>query len=198
MTTNDFDSWLNYHSAAFPSVGDWIKKHPETVRFWEMAMAEASVQDAKAATDEMVSGVLDEPKGYGQHPRVIARRARELALARKSSLRVVNGQPVFSCSLCHDEGYVPVVDPVHYRNGTFRPCYVFCTCSAGDSRASRRPTGGGKRRETPRYDRRRMFALDPEKTGSELKVEFRAWLSGGRVTELPGYESGFESYNAAG
>lgn len=198
MTKNDFDSWMKYHTAAFPSVGDWLKKHPETIRFWEMALADASVQDAKAATDEMVSGTLEEPKGYTSHPRSIAKRAREISLGRKSSLRVVDGEPVYGCSLCLDEGYVPVVDPVHFRDGTFRPCYVLCTCSTGNRKANHRPDGSGKRRETPRYDRAKMFALDPELTGAQLKRDFQSWLNGGRVKELPGYESEFDAYNAAG
>ncbi len=198
MTSNDFQTWVDYHSAAFPAVADWLRKHPETVKFWAKALDGAELRDAKAATDEMATGTLEEPKGYGQHPRVITKRAREIGSARSGGLRVVDGQPVYGCPLCHDDGFVPVVDPIHFRNGTFRPCYVICTCHAGDQRAYARPTGSGKRRETPRYDKRRMFAIDPESRESGQRAAFTAWLDGGRVAELPGYDSGFDSWNEAG
>lgn len=196
MTSNDVVDWIRYHSDAFPSVGDWIGKHPETVKFWGKAFDGVDLRDAKAATDEMASGKLDEPKGYSSHPRVISKRARELAFARGGQ-QVIDGQRVFGCGLCADSGYVPVVDPVHYRNGTFRACYVICTCGTGDQRAHARPIGNGKPRQTPRYDRSKMFALDPELTDAQLRVDFAAWLSGGRVKDLPGYDRGFDAWNEA-
>lgn len=195
MTNNDFTSWIEYHSAAFPALGDWLRKHPETLKFWAKALDGASIQDARTATDEMAAGDLEEPKGYGQHSRVIAKRARELSLARSASLRVVDGEPVYGCLLCLDEGYVAVVDPVHFRRGTFRPCYVLCTCATGERKANQRPAGSGQRRETPRYDRAKMFALDPEMTDAQNRQDFAAWLGGGRVKDLPAYERAFDDFN---
>lgn len=197
MTSNDFEAWIAYHSAAFPTIGDWLRKHPETVRFWEKAFDGIDLRDAKAATDEMASGKLDEPKGYSSHPRVISKRARELAFSRGGQ-QVIDGQRVFGCGLCADSGYVPVVDPVHYRNGTFLACYVLCTCGTGDQRAHARPSGGGKPRQTPRFDKSRMFALDLERPESELRESFRQWLGGGRVASMPAYEPAFADYNEAG
>jgi hypothetical protein len=190
--------WIRYHSDAFPSVGDWIGKHPETVKFWGKAFDGVDLRDAKAATDEMAAGKLDEPKGYSSHPRVISKRARELGSARSSGLRVVDGQRVFGCHLCQDSGYVPVVDPVHYRKGTFRECYVLCTCGMGDQRAHARPIGGGKIRETPRYDKSQMLAMDLEIPQSELKQDFERWLGGGRVASLSAYEPAFDDFNEVG
>ena len=112
MTSNDFAEWARYHGEAFPSLADWLEKHPETVKFWVKAMDAVDVRDAKTATDEMASGRLDEPKGFGQHPKVIAARARQIGASRAASLRVVDGERVYDCPLCLDEGFVPVVDPV--------------------------------------------------------------------------------------
>lgn len=198
MTSNDFAEWARYHGDAFPSLADWLEKHPETLKFWAKALDGVDVRDAKTATDEMASGRLDEPKGFGQHPKVIAARARQIGASRAASLRVVDGERVYDCPLCLDEGFVPVVDPVHFRRGTFRACFVFCTCAIGDRRAEARPTGSGKRRETPRFDKRRMFAIDRESPDSQQRAEFAAWLGGGRVVNLPGYEAGFDAWNEAG
>jgi hypothetical protein len=95
-------------------------------------------------------------------------------------------------------GYVPVVDPRHWRKGSFRECYVTCTCTSGDQRAHVRPLNSAKPRQTLRYDRTRMFAIDLERPESELREDFERWLGGGRIVELPAYEPVFAEYNQAG
>lgn len=196
MTSNDFDAWIKYHSAAFPSLKDWLSRHADTIPFWERPFADVDLRDAKAATDEMAAGTLDEPRGYGQHARVIAARARQIGSARAAATRVVDGQRVYGCPLCLDEGYVAVVDPIHWRAGRFRDCAVLCTCGEGDRRANAR-LSSGHRRQTPRYDARRMHAIDRELTIGQQRAEFQRWLDGGRVKAMAGYESGFDDYNNA-
>lgn len=192
MTENDFETWLAYHRAAFPSLGDWLRKHPETLRFWELPFADVDLAHAKAATDEMASGDLDEPRGYSQHARVIAKRARQIGYGRRQST-VIDGEKTYSCQRCLDEGYFAVVDPVHWRAGRLRPCHVLCICTAGDRKAELRREG--PRRQTPRFDARKMFPWDEELTSAEMSGDFRRWLDGGRVTELAGYEPAFADFN---
>ena len=169
MNKSEVIEWINYHSDAFPSVGDWIVKHQEAIRFWEKPFTDVSLDDAKAATDEMASGELDEPRGYSQHPKVIAKRARQIGYGRRQSSAVVDGEQTYRCPKCLDEGFVAVVDPIHYRAGRLRPCSVLCTCCEGDRKAERRVDG--KRRATPRYDKRRMCQWDPELSREEMQAE---------------------------
>ena len=100
MTSNDFNDWLKYHTEAFPGVGEWLKKHPKTIQFWEMPFEHVELADAKAASREMVMGDLEEPKGFGYHAKVIARRAREIGFARKAIPQAVDGEAVYGCPTC--------------------------------------------------------------------------------------------------
>ena len=196
MVEADFKAWLRYHVEAFPSLADWLKKNPGTVTFWEKPFSDVSLDDAKAATDEMASGELDEPNGYGKHPKVIAKRARQIGYGRRQSSAVVDGEQTYRCPKCLDEGFVAVVDPIHYRAGRLRPCSVLCTCCEGDRKAERRVDG--KRRATPRFDKRRMCQWDPELSREEMQAEFDRWLRVGRLEAASGYEPAFTSYNEAG
>ncbi len=186
MTTNDFQEWYAYHSKAFPGVADWMKKHPETIRFWEMPFEHVELADAKAASREMVTGDLEEPKGFGQHAKAIARRAREIGFARKAAPQAVDGESVYGCPTCQDAGLVAVVDPRAYRAGQFRACSVYCACHAGDVKQNRKFSDGHRAVVRPRFDSTKMFRLDYEEKASDQKAAFAEWLAR-RIQNHPGY-----------
>ena len=198
MTTNDFREWYTYHCGAFPGVADWMKRHPETIKFWEMPFEHVELADAKAATREMAAGDLEEPRGFSQHAKLIARRAREIGFASKTAPQAVDGEPVFSCPTCQDAGLVAVVDPRAYRAGQFRPCSVYCTCHAGDLKQNRKFSDGHRAVVRPRFDARKMFRLDYDEKGSDQKAAFEAWLAG-RIERHQGYtDFGEYSHEAQG
>lgn len=177
MIFTEFNDWLAYHVRAFPAVGDWIKKHPDTVEFWANPFEDVNLADAKAATDAMAAGKIEDPRGYSKHPIVIARYARELHRANARPVIGPNGERTFSCAVCCDDGMVAVVDPIHYRKGRLRSCSVYCTCPVGDRKQNRSNADGHRSVVRPRFDPGRMFPWNGELTVAQNQVEFEAWLN---------------------
>lgn len=188
MTPTEFNTWLDYHKAAFPALGKWLKDHPETVKFWIKPFGGVSVDAAKAATDAMAAGELDEPRGFGSHPKVIAKHARELQHSEERQQFTADGEPIYNCPRCLDQGFVAVVDPVHYRAGELRACHVLCTCREGDRKAGRKYGDGHQPIFIPRFDAVKMFPWDYEIKLDEFRRDFETWLATGRgVTSHSNY-----------
>lgn len=188
MTSNDFRDWYAYHSKAFPGVADWIRKHPDTLQFWELPFAGVDLADAKQATKEMATGDLEEPRGFGQHAKTIAKRAREIGFNRQDKTQAVDGQQVYSCATCFDEGLVAVVDPRYWRDGTYRACSTYCTCQSGDRKQNRKFLDGHKAIQRPRFDKQKMFRIDYELLAEESRAQFVAWMAErSKVENHPNY-----------
>jgi len=179
VTNNDFNEWLQYHVRAFPAVGDWLKKHPDTVEFWANPFGDVNLVDAKAATDAMAAGRIEDPRGYSKHPVVIARHAKELRRASVRQMTGPDGERTYSCPICLDEGQVGVVNPVHWKAGRFRECFVYCTCPEGDRKQNRVSSDGRRARIRPRFDHSRMFKWNLDVSMQQLRSEFEQWLAGG-------------------
>lgn len=178
MTDSEFGRWLMTHKQAFPGVGDWLRKNPDTVRHWQAAMADVDLDAAEQATAEMLRGDIDSPRGYSDHVRAVRQRAKEIRFADREERRPtrIDGQDTYSCHLCRDSGYVLVLDAgqggqqlLEWARGdrsqprpAAKTSLVACTCPTGDAqqqqlRNRRKPL---KPREIDRYDATRHFRCE--------------------------------------
>jgi len=161
MNSTEFRDWLKYHTECFPSVQTWISKHDTILVPWEETLSDVSLADAKEVSRLMSIGDLELPTGYGDHARFVRRKARDMAFKRadvKSSPSYIGDERVFNCPDCEDTGFVRVVDPVHWKEGRFRDCHVFCRCSKGELVRNRRSNAARPRRG-PIYNPKRMFKI---------------------------------------
>lgn len=170
MTRNEFNDWLTYHRAAFTGLSAWISRLPEpesarakegephraaVLAAWYVALRDCDPADARAATDRMAAGQLEEPKGWDRHKTAIAQEARRLASERSrhrsagagTRPRRQDGEPTYRCLECHDSGIIPIWHPESVtaacatlddaeRGCLGQPFTVYdaaarCTCQAG-------------------------------------------------------------------
>lgn len=132
MTRNEFEAWLAYHRAAFTGLSAWIAKLPEPGRerqgephrlavlaVWYAVLRDCELADARAATDRMAAGQVEEPKGWDRHKTTIAQEARRLAAERNrhraagagTQPRYAEGEPTYRCLKCLDSGIIPIWHP---------------------------------------------------------------------------------------
>lgn len=114
MTNSEFAVWFEHHTAAFPNIGEWMTGLPDTQRtiaHWRRCLDGVTLDEAKAATDEMFESEEHQPRGYAQH----APRIRKLAVdsrpdqgAQRDAKRYIGNELVCDCRLCKDSGYVTV------------------------------------------------------------------------------------------
>lgn len=191
MLNQEFDSWLVNHTNAHPELAAWLKKgtNSSVLEFWKAALEKTLLSDAKDVTRRMAIGELDEPKGFSKHGAFVARQAREASYSRQSKSTAIDGEPVYVCKTCFDEGLVAVVDPVAYRAGQFRACSTYCTCHMGDLKQNRKFSDGRRAIVRPRFDAAKMFLLNYDMDTNEshtqfadCRAQFETWLDS-RVPE---------------
>ena len=164
MTAGEFDRWLEYHTKAYPGLQAWLTKNSGQLPFWEKVLKRFGYSHCTEATDRLIVSD-DQPRGYTDHARAIARIARDVQLSSTGSLRrkdrsVIDGHDVFKCPLCQDTGFVYVVSPStirEYRCGNLgapRFCDVSCSCERGASIDGNEKFG---RAGLVRYDPRKMI-----------------------------------------
>ncbi len=213
MTSEEFSDWMAYHQAAFPGVAKWMRDNTpkdatteeRPVYHWRWALSDVDVLDAKLATDAMLSGDLDEPRGYSSHPRVIRKWCRVERYTAKhhtesTQRTTIDGETVYDCPQCLDIGTVPVVHPkvhqqvyreVPYGELRWATAVVACSCDAGDK--WRQPCsipGGRVRHALPTFDDYRMYGVDGMLT-DESKAAFWNWLNNKPVESHPNYNPEF-------
>jgi hypothetical protein len=178
MIDDEFRDWLRYHKAAFPGLGDWLRKNPDTVAHWERALADVDAEAARDATDAMLAGAVETPRGYTEHVRTIRSMAKEIQFADRDDRRParIDGYVVYDCALCLDSGFVLVLDAEHggqdlldWARGdrrqprpASRGASVACTCATGESKrhAMANRQEPQRPRQVDRYDRTRHFRLE--------------------------------------
>lgn len=165
MTLSEFDQWLTYHRAKFTCLTQWFEKinkrhaqddtepsFDDTMTSWFRTLRRYDLADATRATDMM--GVdVPEPAAYDRHkhPMVISEICRKLRgssqqVAGERKRRYIDGEEVFECLLCKDEGLVEIWtpyamraardgQPVHETIMRTQSCFswsVRCTCKAAN------------------------------------------------------------------
>jgi hypothetical protein len=163
LNNSELDNWLRHHSASFPAFAQWYHRQPnrgDIKGVWERIMADVTLADAIRITDQMASGDMEPPRGFGDHARAVRLAAKGIAAKRvKSTRRVIDGVPTFACRDCEDSGQLLVFHPLSMREmeeHDFKREYllhirralpVICDCEAGQIIKVEWP---------PRLDRRKM------------------------------------------
>lgn len=155
MNADDFNTWLDYHCAAFPALREHLADAAqETLRHWGRALASVGLTDAKRATDLIFSGEEPRPKGWAEHPAGVRWIAKKLAMQAAPPVRKLtrfyDGQPAFTCPICCDLHVVTVwagdvYDPIRELLLAGEPipakhrvtAGVFCHCEGGLRAAER-------------------------------------------------------------
>ena len=123
MTSDEFKTWLDYHTQAFPAIADWLGNHSSQLQFWQKALRDVSLANAKMATDAIFSGSITRPQGFGNHPAVIRRYAKDQRPDQLYARREVffDGDQAHVCPTCEDTGHVLIWNPVVLRflNSTY-------------------------------------------------------------------------------
>jgi len=160
MTDAEFNEWFSYHASCFTGLHSWLRKFPAAtdaqakqnhqstqeriLQRWFRVLEEVGLADAKKATDRLHSGEEDEPKGFDKHPGAVRRIARKVRpgaqrAGREEGPRIVGGVESVDCVTCQDYGRVWVWHPDDMGRAAagkleppFKPCYVACTCRAGN------------------------------------------------------------------
>ncbi len=198
MTEHEFDDWLDYHMAAFPSLRGWFAKNTPNdavgdqrpLAHWRNALRDVDLEDAQRATDSMLAGDLDEPRAYSAIPKTIRQWCRgSYAVQKKSSSkqrRTVDGEIVYDCPHCLDMGTIPVIHPkvhqqiyqgVEYADLRWWTCVVACTCGAGEKwRRECVLPSGNVRHALPSFDGTRMYAVGGGILSEDDRVHFWDWI----------------------
>jgi hypothetical protein len=165
MTFDEFNEWFSYHASCFVSMQSWLDKvtkgegAPSTrdiKRRWLSVLQNIELADAKKASDKMLSGEEEEPNyrgssNFSKHPAAVRRIAQRLRGDRDPARRrerFVDGERVYSCLRCRDDGVVWCWHPESMRAAkkgtlgqpfTVCSCAVRCTCREGDLNAKNLP-----------------------------------------------------------
>jgi hypothetical protein len=194
MNSDEFGEWSRYHKAAFPGLGEWLRRNPETLDHWQRALTDVDLEAAKECTDQMLSGEIETPRGYSEHVRTVRTRSKELLYAgREESVPSrIDGEQVYSCHLCLDSGYVLVLDPERggqelldwARSDRSQPwpasrcTSVACTCLKGERERERLATRSGENQLPPRkidrYDTTRHFRCNFQ-YGNPDAIQTKDW-----------------------
>lgn len=202
MDKHEFKEWLLYHTSIFRSLGTWIAELPpnppdgmasrsDTTDFWCRILRDASLEDAKAATERLAAGLEPEPRSRDSIPGCVARIARQIARDRAppqlALTRPIDGEATVRCAQCEDLGMIYCwsafsmqavidgtfgtrrrADGVIVHNQHVYGASVPCTCEAGDPWA--------KKRRGLRFDPKKWKPVLPyrmdERKEQEAFVEF--------------------------
>lgn len=144
MNTEEFRVWLDYHGAAFPGVVQWMLTKGKGVRpHWEKALANATLEHAKRATDGLLAGEFTHPQGYSNLPGAIASICNRMANAERPTYGDNRDD---RCPECDNYGTIQVWHPEQVKamkEGRFDrtrgslTAMTACTCSRGDRMATR-------------------------------------------------------------
>jgi hypothetical protein len=202
MTPNEFATLWKDVKLRLPGPAVWIAKQPtegddvtqaDILGLWQTKLADIALEDALAVVEALYEEEIPEPKSWSRFPMIIAREARRLARDRGDvgpddapKPKFVDGEQVYKCSLCRDDGRVTVIhretqkrfldDPASFDLKTMHgrivmgrshyECVVACRCRMGDRRVKQ-----GTRRIDDSWC---LASLAPEQIHAWL-VKFREW-----------------------
>lgn len=202
MTPEEFTEWFAYHTARFTGIRQWLDKSTkgagspsvaEIQRGWYGTMRNLDLDNAKAASDRMHAGDIEEPKGYDRHPAAIRRACAGLRKIGVIEPRYdPDGNETFACLTCMDTGMVFIWHPKTVmqvaRDGfgtePLYSCAVACTCKSGDAKAGR---------GAPRYDGQRYCKLPVGGVNwQENQDALMQWIATHHPTRPANYEPAFD------
>ena len=144
MTRDEFDDWLEYHCGAFRSISKWLgslgtEEAEKTLGHWFRVLRNIGLDEAKQATERLFAGQEAEPKSRDKIPaaiRAISKKLRSGGSSRRERRSVyVDGEPVFECNLCEDDGRIVLLEfegeEDAFPGAPYRATYA-CRCRHGD------------------------------------------------------------------
>lgn len=161
MTNAECDEFISYLTSLFPDVERWLIEQNEAAKdkglgeevvqsAWYRSLAFVTLKGARQAVDIMLGDEDQQPKGYTKLPARIVKIAKEnnelIAKSKRGAKpvpRLVDGQWVFACAVCQDQGMVVVfrgeaMDAVRL-DGEFlwvkhaKPVSMRCHCAYGQT-----------------------------------------------------------------
>lgn len=83
LSPEQFDTWLEFHCAAYPSLRDWLATNGQaTGEHWLHVMDDVDYHDARRATQLLFAGDEPNPEGWSNHPAAVRRISKRLAAER--------------------------------------------------------------------------------------------------------------------
>lgn len=144
MNRSEFNEWFAFHCSAFRSIADWFARLGEeeserTLGHWFRVLRNVGLDEARVATEQLFSGEEPEPKSRDKIPSVIwaiakGRRVGRVT-SRESPTVYVDGEPVYECPLCEDDGRITLRVPAEtgepFPKAIYDTCFA-CRCRHGE------------------------------------------------------------------
>jgi hypothetical protein len=199
MSGEEFRRWITHHTNCFPGVRSWMHKNSEDgdidpiLRKWYAVVQDLDFEACVEATSAMHRG--DEKVPYtSQHPAAVRAAAKRIeggeavATRQRRQAEVIDGQVVYHCHGCLDNGHRIIVKPklvdtvaaivrehpdyeikdLGLSKG--RTCVVACNCESGAvfARDRRSRVTGIVSTALPEYDYRKHLRHDPGWTTAQM------------------------------
>lgn len=179
MKKNEVKLWLDYHRSVFP---DWTysaaSPEAKAIAYASYAKALASIElnDAKEATDRMLSGNIKKPFRNEDHLSSIIQGCKQISSENYAqSHRSIDGQETVGCKFCYDMGVV-----MCWRRNLIDQIAVRCSCAAA--------RGMGWMGEY-RYDPMRCYRVGDD------SQHWQDVLSGVASVKPANHESAFDAFS---
>lgn len=201
MNAAEFQVWFKFHCTHFPAVEAMIRQiaeSPEKVdrhavkAAWMNTLKACPLDDAKAATKHLHSGVDGDPGWPDKHPAAVLEFCRGLSASRRAATNVYHdGEKAVFCRDCGDVGMVICFAPETirhvFRTGAIGPrktCAYPCHCAAGDARAKTLP-------RLPRYDAKRTCIAN----GLNDEARLVEWVANYERPTPENHEHAFDEFS---
>jgi hypothetical protein len=167
MRRDEFTDFQDYLFARVPELESWLNgfavaRREETIESWFEVLSRLDVEAAQYAVRLLQAGDEQEPRSFSKYPACIAAIVKRIRgecaqEARRRGPRIIDGEEVFECLQCRDDGRVSCWHPESMkaaRGGTLGQvvirgldcfgrqeehraplftCALACTCAAGES-----------------------------------------------------------------
>ena len=205
MDKPQFREWFRYHCARFTGIRHWLDKitkgieapsEEDVLKAWRGVLREVDLEAAKAASNAMLAGTVEEPKGFDRHPAAIRRacggRADKREMPGDRMRYDADGNQTFECLTCRDTGWVRCWHPDTvaeiardgFVNKRLYTCVYRCTCHAGDLRF--------QYRDSPRFDANRALPSNGVLHDREEQQRLLDWLAKREPVRPAHYETLFD------
>ena len=159
MTEPELQDWIRHHGACYPGMLKFLEKlpmkasstttesdlvllRPAVLKQWYCTLRDVDLDKAKAASDAMHKGDIEEPRGWDRHPTAIRKHAIQNQDAKSYQPFRVDGERTYRCAACQDEGWIfcwhPATVAKVRKSAEFKQplydCVAPCTCERGEFR----------------------------------------------------------------